>query len=289
VSSGSNQSLRVVPAMHQMLEAAGHRLVGVVTGPGPASRRTDTYLDIIRATPLNIDVIVTTHPKRLAAMLQPLNADLFWVFGFLRILPDDVIRMPRLGTVNTHGGILPQQRGPNAPGWSFRNDVGEIGWTVHRMTSVVDGGPILAQSSVSYGDDDDFDTIAPRWIGLLPEMIMHGLQRIVSEDPGEPQDERKAGYAGMFEPEWRQIDWSNPARLIHNQVRSWVGQRGIPHGAFGEIGGESYLIIRTQLVPDARDATATPGTLLEREGETMLIQCGDGPIRIRNWQTVETE
>lgn len=297
MSSGSNQSLRVmvftdaaaqiVPRLHRLLTANGHKLVGVVTGPGPKSRRSDAYVDIVRATPPGIDVIVTSHPQRLVTMLRPFNADLFWVVGFMRILPDDVINLPRLGTVNTHGGILPRYRGPNPPGWCFRNDEGRLGWTVHRMTEVVDGGPILAQASIPYGDDDDFESMFPRWAGIVPELLQRALDRIVAGDPGDPQDESQAGYAGLFEPAWREIDWSQPSRAIHNQVRSWVGERSIRRGAFGEIDGIKRLIIKTQLVPGEAVPDVSPGTVIGQEGETLLVRTGDGPLRVLRWQPVD--
>ncbi len=278
---------RIVPAFDQILRAAGHRLVAVVTGPGPKSRRSDTYLDIIRATPPGIDVIVTTHIKRLAKLLKPYDADLFWVFGFLRILPEEVFNMPPLGTVNAHAGLLPKYRGPNPIGWAFRNDDGQVGWTIHRMTSEVDGGPILAQGALSYGDDDEFESMVPRWAGMLPQLAMQALARIAERDPGDLQDESQAGYAGAFEPEWRQIDWSRSARAIHNQIRSLNGFRGVGLGAWGEIDGEARLIIKTALPPTSSTSTASPGDVIERDESTVVVQCGDGPLRILRWQASE--
>ncbi|MGA7671068.1 MAG: formyltransferase family protein [Nitrolancea sp.] len=297
MSAESNTSLRVVlftdihpmvvPMMHQLLPAHGHNLVGVVTGPGPKSRRTDTYVEIVRSTPPDIDVIVTTHMKRLPDMLRSLDADLFWVMGFMRILPDDVINLPRLGTVNTHSAVLPRYRGPNPFGWCFRDEAGEIGWTIHRMTSVLDAGPILAQASVTYDDDDDFESITPRWLGALPGLLVEGLTRAAAGDPGDAQDESQASYAGFFEPEWRQIEWSRPSRAIHNQVRSWVGQRGVPRGAFGVIDGEQKLVVKTALMSTGSSATASPGDVIEHDGDTLVVQCGDGPLRILRWQANE--
>jgi len=284
----SDVDARIVPALDRILRAAGHRLVAVVTGPGPKSRRNDTYLDIVRATPPQIDVIVTTHIKRLPELLKPYDADLFWVFGFLRILPEEVIDMPPLGTINTHAGLLPKYRGPNPIGWAFRNDDGQIGWTIHRMTSVVDGGPILAQGAFPYRDEDQFESLVPGWAGMLPGLAMQALERVIARDPGDPQDESQAGYAGAFEPEWRQIDWSQTARSIHNQVRSLNGFRGLGLGAWGDIDGEQTLIVRTALMPKgASSPMATPGDVIERDGDNMVVMCGDGPLRILRWQAGE--
>jgi len=278
---------RVPAVFNQLMRAHGHRLVGVVTGPGPKSRRSTTYLDIVRNTPPDIDVIVTTHPERLARMLEPLKPDLIWTLGFLRVLPQDVLDLPRLGTINSHGGVLPKYRGPNPPGWAFRNDEGEIGWTVHRMTAGIDEGPILASGTVSYEDDDDFESLMPQWIGLLPGLIVEALPRIIAGDPGEPQDERLAGYAPLFEDDWREIDWSQPARSIHNQVRSWTGGPRSVGGAFGEIDGTRTLIIKTHLVASNTTEGVPPGTLLDRSADRLMVQCGDGPLEILKWESVE--
>ncbi|HET7036473.1 MAG TPA: hypothetical protein VFI42_12395, partial [Thermomicrobiaceae bacterium] len=74
------------------------------------------------------------------------------------------------------------------------------------------------------------------------------------------------------------------AREIHNQVRSWIGVRGVPEGAIGEIEGVPALITRTRLVDES--APAPPGTVLHR-GETLLVQCADSPLEIVRWQPVE--
>ena len=81
-------------------------------------------------------------------------------------------------------------------------------------------------------------------------------------DPGDAQDESQATEAGLFEDAWRIIDWSQPARTIHNQVRSWVGLRDIPLGALGEIDGQTLQITRTRLMPNgpATKEPAPPGT-----------------------------
>lgn len=278
---------RIPPAIDQLMRAYGHRLVGVVTGPGPKNRRTTTYLDIVRATPPGVDIIVTTHPERLARMLEPLKPDLIWTMGFLRVLPQDVLDLPRLGAINTHGGVLPKYRGPNPTGWAFRNDAGEIGWTAHRMTAGIDDGPILATATVPYGDDDDFESLTPQWVGLLPALVSETLARVIAGDPGTPQDEAQAGYAPNFDDAWREIDWSQPARSIHNQVRSWTGGPRSVGGAFGEIDGARALIFKTHLPPGAARSDLPPGTLVERSADRLTIQCGDGPLEILKWDVVD--
>src|SRR6187551_2097364 len=113
---------QVVQLGLRLFTALGHQVVGVVTGPGPKKRRTDDYLDVVRATPPGVDVIVTTHMNRLAAMLAPLRPDLIFSAGFMWRVPPDVLQLPRLGVINLHFGLLPERRGANPIGWAFRED-----------------------------------------------------------------------------------------------------------------------------------------------------------------------
>jgi methionyl-tRNA formyltransferase len=143
----------------------------------------------------------------------------------------------------------------------------------------------LAQARVPIADEDDIDSLVAKFAPVLPELLGQALARVARSDPGEPQDEAEATYAGLFEDEWRVVDWNQPARTIHNQVRSWIGMRDIPLGALGEIDGETLQITRTRLMraEPAQQAPAPPGTVLRRDGERLLVQCGDGPIEILAW------
>jgi methionyl-tRNA formyltransferase len=277
----------VVHAIDGVLKQAGHRLVAVVTSPGPKQRRSNAYQEIVAATRPGVDVLVSNHPERWAAMLAPLRPDLIMTMGFLWKLPDDLIALPRLGTYNTHGGLLPRGRGPNPIGWAIRNDEGEIGWTVHQMTSELDMGPVLTQNSMPIGDDDDAENSFETFVGLLVPLWMESIELITQGAPLEPQDESQAYYAGMFEDEWREIDWNRPAREVHNQVRSWHGQRGVEYGAFGDIDGQRMLITKTRLY-DGESNCATPGTVISRDGE-LLVQCGDRPLRVLAYEPVAAE
>lgn len=277
---------QVVQLSQQLFTAFGHQLVGVVTGPGPKQRRTDDYLDVVRATPPGIDVIVTTHMSRLAAMLAPLRPDLIYSSGFKWRVPPDVLQLPRLGVINFHFGLLPERRGANPVGWAFREDDREQGVTIHRMAAGFDTGPILAQSRVPIGDDDDLDSLFPRVAATIPEAMGRALARVAQGDPGDPQDESRAFYADLFTDDWREIDWSQPARTIHNQVRSWFGVRGTARGAFGHLDGERALITKTRLVDNA-DISLAPGTTLRRDDGTLLVGCGDHPLQILSWQPAD--
>jgi methionyl-tRNA formyltransferase len=188
-----------------------------------------------------------------------------------------------------HPALLPRHRGPSAVEWAFRSGDPAIGLTIHRMADDFDTGPILAQASVPIGDDDDSSSLFAKLLPAAPGLLRRAFERVARGDPGEPQEEAAATYAGLLEDEWRTIDWGRPARAVHNQVRSWTGVLGVAQGAFGEIDGERLLITRTRLLPAEGQAgqDASPGTVLRRDGEAMVVRCGDGPIELVAWSRAD--
>jgi methionyl-tRNA formyltransferase len=273
--------------VNEVVRPLGHRVVGVVTSPGPKRRRSPTYLEVVAAVPPGVDVIVSNHPERWSAMLAPWRPDLIVSGGFPWRIPADVLALPRLGAINFHDALLPRHRGPNATGWAFRLDDTETGLTIHRITPEFDTGPVLAQARVPITDDDNLSTLMAKIVDHAPALLRQALERVARGDPGDAQAEGQATEAGLFEDGWRIIDWSQPARTIHNQVRSWVGLRDIPLGALAEVDGETLQITRTRLIPDSPTARepAPPGTVVHRDGERLIVQCGDGPIEILAWSS----
>ena len=269
----------------EVLQPLGHRVVGVVTTPGPRRRRSTDYLSVVSAVRPGIDVIVTTHMNRLAAMLAPLEPDLIISGGFPWLIPADVIALPRLGAINMHPSFLPRHRGPHSLEWAFRNGDPEIGFTVHRLDSAFDTGAVLAQMGVPITDDDDVESMVAKFPTVTPTLLREAISRVARGDAGEPQDESQATYAERFEDAWRVIDWAQPSRTIHNQVRSWTGFRGMPRGAVGSIEGTPITVTRSRLPRDPQLTAATPGAVLFRGDELMTVQCGDGPLDIVEWST----
>lgn len=280
-----------VRVFDRLLTSRGHKLVGLVTAPGPSTRRSDEYRAVMELVRPGLDLIVSNYPNRWSDMIRPLKPDMIMCIGFNWKIPPDVLELPPLGAMNAHDGFLPKYRGRNATGWALRTGEPGYGVSFHRMTAEFDQGPVMSQREIVIGDDEDGDDILQRLEEAGTDAMAEALDRLLDGHPGIPQDEAEATYAGgEFEPEWREIDWNQPARDVFFKIRSWCGFRGVPRGAFGEVDNTRVLITKARPVDQEFQVNgAKPGMVVERDDQSMLIQCADRPVQVLDWIPVPGE
>jgi len=268
---------RAVEGYAQLLDALGHEAVGVLTQRN--SRRPENVPDTIAATPVGVDAVVVGSKERVAPLLRSYEPDLALCSGFSWKLDAEALAVPRLGIVNGHPSLLPQWRGPNPFGWTLRSGANEVGFTFHLMDTGLDTGPILSQGTTPLLENASMAALFDRLPPLVADLLPKALARVEAGDRGDPQSDEGASYAGRYEDEYAEIDWTQPALDVHTQVGCWFlpTVSGI-WGPLTTLDGERVRVLETQLVDaESRDR---PGTILEREGEELLVQCGDGPIRV---------
>jgi methionyl-tRNA formyltransferase len=267
----------VAAQMTDFLRALGHDAPVLVAMRNP--RHANAWADFMREPPPQLDILTPSAPDRIAPLLRVYEPDAAVCSGFGWRIPADALAVPRLGIVNGHPSLLPKYRGPNPFGWTFRNGDDELGYTFHLMDAQFDTGPILAQGTAPLTDDDAAQDVAALLAPLEVRLLPAALARLEAGDRGDPQPEDGASYAPPFEDEYAEIDWTRPAREVHNQVRSWFtpSVSGIM-GPLTALDGARVRVKRTRLLDER--SNAPPGTILSRNGDELVVQCGDGPIRV---------
>ena len=266
------------------IRALGHDVVALMTIRNP--RNLDQLAALVGDPPAGLDVLVPHSRYGVARLLTAYELDLAVCSGFNWRLPEDAIAAPRLGILNGHPSLLPRWRGPNPFGWTLRMGEPELGFTWHLMDAELDTGPILAQGTTPLDENDTRDTLFAKLEPLAGSLLVRALERLEAGERGEPQPTEGASWAPHFEEEFTEIDWTQPAREIHNQVRSWfLPTRSGVSGAHATLDGERVKVTRTQLVTRESEAAA-PGTILARQDGTLLVQCGDGPLRVLDTEPV---
>jgi methionyl-tRNA formyltransferase len=137
------------------------------------------------------------------------------------------------------------------------------------MDAEFDTGPILAQSSVPVEDTDTWiEDFGPRILENTLAMLPRVFERLEAGDPGDTQTEEGVSWAGPFEPGYAAVDWTQPTREIHNQVRAWRHMFSVGEvvGPLAELDGERVKLLRTSLT-DPGDGVRS-------------VECGDGRLWI---------
>jgi methionyl-tRNA formyltransferase len=253
------------------LRELGHEPVAVIGARRPPNaHRPPAEIELTdQQAPPGVDVLLPADKSRLEGLIRVYEPDVALCYGYGWKIPIEALNVPRYGSANHHPAKLPRFRGPIPFSWAFRAGDTELGLTWHRMDADFDTGNILAQTSVPlYDTDTTIVDLAPRVaeaaFGMLPEV----LDKLVAGEPGEPQDDSQASYAGPFGEDYADVDLGRTAREVHNQVRAW----SLTFGMFGivapvvELDGERLRLVRTSLTD--------PGN-----GERRL-ECADAPLWI---------
>jgi methionyl-tRNA formyltransferase len=261
------------------LRELGHEPVAVISArrPAPIDPTRRGFPDLSDSTaPRGLDVLIPRDKWSMEPMLRSLRPDLAICWGFPWRIPLEALQVPRLGSINSHPALLPRHRGPTPISWAIRDGDPSYGLTWHRMDENLDTGGILAQSTVPMRDDEfSFTELGPRLTEAAISLLPRALERVAAGDPGDPQPAEGVTWAGHFGEDYAEVDWSRPARAIHDQVRAWAfATSGAIEGPITELDGRRVRLTRTNLV-DPGDPTA------------IKMQTGDGPIWVVAWEPVE--
>jgi len=176
--------------------------------------------------------------------LQSLNPDVFVVVAF-KILPKEVFTIPKYGSFNLHGSLLPKYRGAAPIQWSLINGDKETGLTTFFLKETVDTGNIILQKNILINDEDNFGTLHDKMSIAGAELILQTLNRIESGDLSTiKQDDSIASPAPKITKETCYLNFNQEAIYLHNKVR---GLSPFP-GAILIFNNKLYKIYNTKVV-----------------------------------------
>lgn len=151
--------------------------------------------------------------------LREIDADLFIVIAF-RMLPEVVWSMPRLGTFNLHGSLLPKYRGAAPINRAIMNGETETGITTFFLKHEIDTGDMIEQRRIEITPEDNAGTIHDRLMEIGAECVVHTVESIIDGTlKTEPQPEGEFIPAPKIFKEDCKIDWNKSATEIFNHIR----------------------------------------------------------------------
>ncbi|HEY2275323.1 MAG TPA: formyltransferase [Steroidobacteraceae bacterium] len=181
----------------------------------------------------------------LEGRLRALQPDFLFSFYYRSLLSAGLLASARRGGLNMHGSLLPKYRGRAPVNWAILKGESETGATLHYMVEQADAGDIVDQLAVPILADDDAREVFAKVTVAAETILARSLPQLIAGSAARrPQRILPGQYFGRRTPEDGRIDWSRPAREIHDLVRAVAPP--FP-GAFAEVGGERWDIHRTRV------------------------------------------
>ena len=263
---------------------ARHEILGVVTNPDkPKGRGMKLIPSPVKEYAISKNLKIYQPEKvrkneEFIEEIRQLQPDVICVVAYGKILPKDILDIPKLGCINVHGSLLPQYRGAAPIQWAVINGDKKTGITTMYMDVGMDTGDMILKKEVEIGEDETTGELWERLSKIGGELLVETLQKIEDgTDPRIPQGE-DFSIAPMLEKEMSKIDWENKSAIeIKNLVR---GLNPIM-GTYSFLDDKKIKFWKVDIVNDDSYKNEKNGTVVKSDTKTgLLIKAKDGIIKV---------
>ena len=262
-----------VPCLERLV-SDGHEVVGVFTQPDkPKGRGHKMQFPPVKEKAIEHKIPVFQPVKMkdgtAYGILKELNPELIIVVAYGKIIPQDILDLPKFGCVNIHASLLPRYRGAAPIQWCVLNGEKKSGVTSMQMDAGLDTGDMLIKAETEIDENMTAGELHDRLSILGAKVMSETINKIIDGTlVRTKQDDTLSNYAPMLSKELCPINWSDSAEKIHNQVR---GLSPWPI-ATSMLNGEIYKLHKTV---KAGKTNGEPGEITSLD-KGITVACGDG-------------
>lgn len=212
--------------------------------------------------------------------LKSLQPDMFVTAAFGQLLSQEILDIPKYGTVNVHASLLPKYRGSAPINWCILNGETKTGVTTMLTNIGMDTGDMLLTAETSIREMETAGELTVRLADMGASLLVETLKRYPEGDlKPNPQNEALSSYQPMLSKEMGRIDWTKDARKIACQVR---GLNPWP-GAYTE-NENGRLKIYLARACEASGEAPCGTVVVSGAKEGLFIACGEGWLEILEMQ-----
>ena len=266
-----------VPTLERLI-ASRHEVCGVVTQPDKPRGRGQRVVDSPVKAAAVAHGLPVFQPERLrdpqvAATLAGWGPDLGVVAAYGKLIPGELLRLPRFGMINVHASLLPKYRGASPVHRAVIDGEAQTGVTIMQMVEALDAGDMLDRVTRPIGSDETSEQVERDLADLGAQLLVDVVDRIeAGTTTPEPQDDGASTYAPRLTKEEGLVDWTLSAVRIHNRVR---GLYPWPH-AYVYLDGARIILLRTHVVDDS--TSAEPGKIVDVTRDAIRVATGHGGV-----------
>ncbi len=206
-------------------------------------------------------------------LIKELDPDVIVVAAYGKILPKELLEIPKFGCINIHASILPKYRGSAPIHWSIINGEKETGITIMQMDEGMDTGDILLIDKLEISENDSTGDLFQKLSILGGDLLLKALDGIeAGKISPVKQKNEEATYAPMLKKEDELIDWHIPSKDLHNKIR---GMNPWP-GVYTFFRGERLKIQKSILISEDKETGLTPGEIIDISPGRILVAAKKG-------------
>lgn len=267
-----------VPCLERLLQD-GHEVAGVFTQPDkPKGRGYAVTPPPVKQAAQKAGIPVfqpaCVKTEEALAQLRALSPALIVVVAYGKILPQAILELPEYGCINVHASLLPRLRGAAPIQWAILRGDQKSGVTTMRMDTGLDTGDMLLRAETAIGPDETAGELHDKLSVLGARLLSETLCALqAGKLQRTPQQAGASTYAPMLDKSLCPIDWSRPAREIHNQIR---GLSPWPV-AVTRLQGRGLKVHASRLTADTACGQPAGAVITGADGE-LRVACGDGCV-----------
>lgn len=262
-----------VPCLQKLIDC-GHEISGVFTQPDKPKGRHGIMTpppvkELALKNGLTVYQPVKMKDGTALEMLRQAAPELVIVVAYGKILPKEILELPKYGCINIHASLLPKLRGAAPIQWSVINGFEKTGVTSMQMDEGLDTGDMLIKKETEIGENETAGELHDR-LSLLGAQVLEETLCALEKGELKPvkQNHSEFTYAPMLSKELSPIDWNLSAQEVHNKIR---GLSPWP-SASARLGEKNVKIHRSVMT---NENGGLPGEIIEA-GKRLVVSCGDG-------------
>ena len=263
------------------LVGSQHQVVACVTQPDKKKgRHLQVGVSLVKEFALQ-EKIPLLQPddltdKKFINQLKNDDSDLFVVVAYGKILPKEVITLPKIFCINIHGSLLPKYRGAAPIHWAIIKGEAETGISIIKINESLDAGDIIAQKKLKIEHNDTAISLRAKMAETSASFLLETLESIEAKSYQlTKQDNARVSHAPKLAKEHGLIDWKKPALEIHNLVRGLLPWPC----AYTLYGGQQLKILQTEVI-QKESGKFSPGEVVNIAKDGFIVVTGKDTLKI---------
>ena len=262
---------------------AGHEILGVVTNPDrPKGRGMKMVASPVKEYAISKNLEIYQPEKirnneEFIEKMKSLQPDVICVVAYGKILPQEVLDIPKLGCINVHGSLLPQYRGAAPIQWAVIYGDKVTGITSMYMDIGMDTGDMILKEEIEIGENETTGELWNKLSQIGGKLLVKTLEQIKNGTAPRIPQRGEFSMAPMLNKEMSRIDWKNKNA---NEIKNLVRGLDPIMGTYSYLEGKKIKIWKVEVLND-KNSSEEYGTVIKADSkEGLYVSAKDGIIKV---------